>query len=104
MPRSKAIVRFPDVPFEGVDGLRVRFASGTVTIGIDAVRSIMLRTPLGFAPGLVLFIPGIHWLGARFYGWFSRNRFRFGGTVTCSVPTVQQDDAELSVASATPDA
>ncbi len=103
MPRSDAVDRFADVDFDGVDGLRVRHASGHVTVGIDAVRSIMLRTPLGLVPGLLLFVPGVHWLGARFYGWFSRNRYRFGGTVTCSVPTAQQTSADAPTVSTVSD-
>lgn len=57
------------------DGLRVVHRDGRIDLGIDAVRAILVRTPL--APiGWALYLPGLHWLGARAYGLVARRRMR----------------------------
>jgi predicted DCC family thiol-disulfide oxidoreductase YuxK len=58
------------------DGLRVRFPDGSVTIGVDAVRSIAVRLPLTALPALLLWIPGLHGIGAWGYGIVARRRQR----------------------------
>jgi predicted DCC family thiol-disulfide oxidoreductase YuxK len=58
------------------DGLRVRFPDGTVTVGVDAVRSIAVRLPLTSLPSLLLWVPGLHGIGAWGYGIVARRRQR----------------------------
>lgn len=80
---TDAVARYPEVGRGALgDGLRVRFADGSVTIGIDAIRSILMRTPLGMLPGLALWVPGVHWMGARIYGVIARRR-----PTACELPT-----------------
>lgn len=67
-------------------GMRVRFDDGSVVVGIDAVRSIMVRTPVGIVGGVLLYLPGIHGLGRIGYDWFAGNRHRFGGSHACALP------------------
>ena len=72
------------VPIEAaMTGMPMRTADGRVLIGYAAVRRALRRTPLGFVPGLLMYVPGIAWVGARVYGWIARNRQR--GAV-CRLP------------------
>jgi len=93
LPRSTAEQHYSDLDLDGIDGLRVRFPNGSMTVGVDAVRSIMVRTIAGIIPGTLLYLPGIHWVGSRAYRWFARNRYRFGGTVSCELPASPPADA-----------
>ncbi|MCW2927632.1 MAG: hypothetical protein JWM86_1600 [Thermoleophilia bacterium] len=77
VPYDDAVQVWPDVSRELLgDGLRVRFDGGSVPVGIDAVRSIALRMPLTAIPALLLWVPGIHALGAWAYGIVARRRQR----------------------------
>lgn len=82
---AEAAVLYPETTGEGMDGVRVRFPDGGITVGINAVRSIMLRTPAGFLCGLLLYVPGLHWIGERGYGWIARNRARPERSDSCSI-------------------
>lgn len=65
---STAAAQLPEVAASELDeGIRVRFPDRSITIGIDAVRSIMMRTPLGALVGWTLYIPPIRSLGDRAY-------------------------------------
>jgi hypothetical protein len=84
MSHGEAARIFPEIDTGELEaGLRVRFPDGSLNVGVDAVRSIALRTPLGFVPALLLFLPGVHWLGARAYGWVAQRRYRLSGS-TCT--------------------
>jgi predicted DCC family thiol-disulfide oxidoreductase YuxK len=83
-----AVVEWPEVGRGTLgDGLRVRFADGSVTVGIDAVRSIAVRLPLTSLPALLLWVPGLHRLGALAYGIVARRRSRDAGddTDSCAI-------------------
>lgn len=47
--------------------------------GFYAVRDIMLRLPLTFLPALLMYVPGVSWVGVSVYRWIAENRHRFGG-------------------------
>lgn len=47
--------------------------------GFYAVRDILLHFPLTFLPALLLYIPGVSWIGVPAYKWIAKNRHRFGG-------------------------
>lgn len=72
---TQAVVLHPDVAARELDeGLRVRFPDGSMTIGIDAVRSIAIRTPLGALVAWLLYVPPVRALGARLYAWVAARR------------------------------
>jgi len=76
-PYDDAVAVWPEVGRGTLgDGLRVRFPDASVTVGIDAVRSIAVRLPLTAVPGLLLWLPGIHKLGELAYGWVAARRLR----------------------------
>ena len=81
---SVAVERFPEVSRGLLDeGLRVRFADGSVTVGIDAVRSALVRTPLGVLPAALLYLPPVRAVGARVYRFVAARRRR---DLACPVP------------------
>ena len=53
--------------------------------GFFAVRDIWIHLPLTFLPALLFYIPGASLLGVPAYGWISKNRYRFGGRVSCDI-------------------
>jgi predicted DCC family thiol-disulfide oxidoreductase YuxK len=80
LPYEIAVEDWPEVGRGTLgDGLRVRFPDATVTVGIDAVRSIAVRMPLTALPTLLLWVPGLHWLGARAYGAVAARRAAIRG-------------------------
>jgi predicted DCC family thiol-disulfide oxidoreductase YuxK len=77
MPYDTAVEHWPEVARGTLgDGLRVRFPDGSVTIGIDAVRSIAIRLPLMALPALLLWIPPLRALGAVAYRFVAARRLR----------------------------
>lgn len=77
MAYDDAIRYFPQVSRELLDaGIRVLFPDGSVTVGIEAVRSIAVRTPLGFVPGLLLYLPPVRRAGDRAYRAIAARRNR----------------------------
>lgn len=77
MPYDAAVELWPEVGRGTLgDGLRVRFPDASVTVGIDAVRSIAVRLPLTAIPALALWVPGLRRLGAIAYGIIARRRVR----------------------------
>jgi len=81
---SVAVERYPEVARGLLDeGVRVRFPDGTVTVGIDAVRSALVRTPLGALPAALLYLPPVRLLGARVYRFVAAHRRR---DLACPVP------------------
>lgn len=82
---STASERFPEIGRGALgEGLRVRFADGSVTLGADAVRSAAMRTPLGALVAWPLYVPGLHRLGTLAYGAIAARRRRRGGA--CALP------------------
>lgn len=83
---DEAVLEWPEVGRGTLgDGLRVRFADGSVTVGIDAVRSIAVRLPLTALPGLLLWLPGIHQLGRFGYGFVAKRRRRDATDDACAL-------------------
>lgn len=84
LPYDRAAQRWPEVRRGALgDGLRVRFPDGSVTVGIDAVRSIAIRLPLLTLPALLLWVPPIRALGAAAYRVVAANRRRDDDDTTC---------------------
>ena len=82
---SQAVERYPEIARgELGDGLRLRYPDGGVAIGVDAVRGIAMRTPLGALGAWVLYIPPFHGLGARGYAVLARRRRPEGAA--CPLP------------------
>ena len=80
MPYDAAVLGWPEVARGTLgDGLRVRFPDGSVTVGIDAVRSIAVRMPLTALPALALWLPGIYQLGRAAYRFVAKRRTRDSG-------------------------
>lgn len=78
--------RFPQVTGERTTGEMVSVRSdGRVNGGYFAVRDILVRLPLTFAPALLLYVPGVPLVGVPAYRWVARNRHRFGGKAACVV-------------------
>ena len=74
---DRAAQRWPEVRRGALgDGLRVRFPDGSVTIGIDAVRSVAIRLPLLAVPALLLWVPPFKALAAMVYRHVAANRSR----------------------------
>ncbi len=48
--------------------------------GFRAMRDIMLRLPASFLLALLMYLPGVAWVGEPAYQWVSKNRHRFGGS------------------------
>jgi predicted DCC family thiol-disulfide oxidoreductase YuxK len=77
VPYDDAVQRWPEVARGTLgDGLRMRFPDATVTVGIDAVRSIAVRLPVTALPALLLWLPGIHPLADRAYRFVAARRRR----------------------------
>ncbi len=64
-------------------GMPMRTKTGAVLIGFPAVRRALRRTPLGFVPGLILYVPLISHLGRGVYGYVAARRARDG---VCELP------------------
>lgn len=73
-------------------GMPMRTKEGDVLVGFPAVRRAMRRTPLGFLPALVLYVPVISHIGRRVYGAIARHRRRDG--VSCDVCATETSRAE----------
>lgn len=74
---DSAVEAWPEVARGALgDGLRVRFPDRSVTVGIDAVRSIAVRLPLTALPALLLWLPPLRWLGGRVYRLVAARRVR----------------------------
>ena len=75
MGYSVAVQRYPEIGRGALgDGLRLRYGDGTVALGIDAVRGIAVRTPLGTLGAWALYVPQIRRLGARAYALNAKRR------------------------------
>jgi hypothetical protein len=82
---SQAVDRYPEIGRGALgEGLRVRFPDGSVTLGVDAVRSAAIRTPLGALGAWTLYVPGVHGIGARLYARLAARRMALGGA--CELP------------------
>ena len=65
---STAAANIPELSAANLEsGLRVRLADGSFRVGIDAVRSIAMRTPLGALLAWLLYVPPVHRIGDRAY-------------------------------------
>lgn len=73
------LTRAADLPVGIEDALRgmpMRTAQGRVLIGFPAVRRALRRTPVGFLPAVVLYVPGTACVGERVYAEVARRRSR----------------------------
>jgi len=61
---------------EAMRGMPMRTSDGRVLVGYPAIRRALRRTPLGFLPALVLYVPLISWIGARIYRYVADHRPR----------------------------
>jgi|GEM_PF-1568409 len=82
---SVAVEQYPELG-RGVlgDGLRVRYDDGSVVLGIDAVRAIAIRTPLGVLVAWTLYLPPVRAVGARGYAMIAARRRPEGAA--CPLP------------------
>ena len=72
---STAFGLYPEIAGTDMDeGVRARFPDASVTVGIDAVRSIAMRTPLGVLVAWTLYIPPIRWVARKVYCAIARRR------------------------------
>ncbi len=62
--------------------------NGVVSSAQDAVARVLLRGRVWQRPaGLMILLPGVHWLAGVIYRWVAANRHRLpGGTPACSMP------------------
>lgn len=83
MPFVDAASAMPEVAATSLEeGVRLQLADGRVLIGIDAVRGVMVQTPVGLLPGMLLFLPGLRQAGAALY---RRVAARRATAATCRV-------------------
>ena len=84
LPYDTAVETWPEVARGTLgDGLRVRFPDGSVTVGIDAVRSIAIRLPLTALPALLLWVTPIRAIAATAYARIAAGRNR---DASCQLP------------------
>jgi predicted DCC family thiol-disulfide oxidoreductase YuxK len=85
MGYSVAEQRYPEVARGALgEGIRLRYPDGSVAIGIDAVRGIAIRTPLGALGAWALYLPGLRSLGALGYAQIAKRRNPEGAA--CPLP------------------
>lgn len=73
--------QFPQLSHEGTQRRMVSIRpDGTTYGGFFAVRDIMRHLPLTVLPALLLFLPGVSWVGVPLYQWVASHRYRFSGT------------------------
>lgn len=85
MGYSVAVERYPEIGRGALgDGLRVRFDDGSVALGVDAVRAIAIRTPLGALGAWALYLPPGRAVGARLYARMAARRRPEGAA--CPLP------------------
>lgn len=61
---------------EALESVILTTPGGRVHRGIEAVRSALVRTPLGVIPGALLFLPGFSHIGDALYKRISSSRVR----------------------------
>lgn len=71
---------------QAMRGMPLRTADGRVLVGFPAVRRAILRTPVGFLPGVVLLMPGVAWIAGRVYDRVAASRTR----ACAASPAVEQ--------------
>ncbi len=62
-------------------GMPMRTRGGAVLVGFPAVRRALLQTPVGCAPALLLYVPGISHVATVVYRHLAENRARAGCAV-----------------------
>ena len=61
---------------DAMRGMPMRTRAGNVLFGFPAVRRALVRTPVGAVPAVLLYIPGVAWVGKKIYETIARNRRR----------------------------
>lgn len=72
-----------DATFAG--GMPLHTRGGRLLVGFLAVRHALMRTPVGWLAGWLLYVPGFSHLGRWGYDAFARRRRRDGGSAACRV-------------------
>lgn len=68
--------RFPQFDHDTLMGqMHVIDAKGGVFAGFDGVRRLLREVPLGLPFWLILFLPGMNWLGPKIYRQIATNRY-----------------------------
>ena len=79
--------RFPQLSGEETQQRMVSICPGGKALGgFYAVRDILRQFPLTWAPALLLYLPGMGWIGEPVYRWIAAHRHRFGGDASCPLP------------------
>lgn len=63
-------------------GIPMRTVQGQALVGFEAVRRALVQTPMGVAPALLLYLPGVAGIGRMVYGRIAASRQR---TAACRV-------------------
>lgn len=66
--------------------MKALLPDGRLAEGADAVYEIARRLSWYRWVVWVYLLPGFRQLGRGVYGWIARNRYRFGGDLSCDVP------------------
>lgn len=78
-------------------GIPMRTRDGRVLVGFPAARRALLQTPLGFLSALLLYVPGLSWIGARVYRFVAARRRR--GGFSCALEPAHARDGQRSSSS-----
>ncbi len=76
----------PDLPkIACLDAMRIIDQEGRVSIGIDALRAILLLLPGGFIIASLFRLPGVYFVAENIYCWIAKNRYRLLGAARSQV-------------------
>jgi len=65
--------------------MKIQLANGHVLGGIDAWNYLLRSVWWAWPVGILLSLPGLHWLGQAGYRWVARHRYCLGGS--CALPS-----------------
>jgi predicted DCC family thiol-disulfide oxidoreductase YuxK len=78
--------RYPALDYAAALGqMHVVGEDGRLLGGFEGVRRLLRELPLGFPVWLLFHLPGMDWLGVRFYQFIARNRYRINQMVGAKV-------------------
>jgi predicted DCC family thiol-disulfide oxidoreductase YuxK len=78
--------RYPTLDYNVAMGqMHLATQDGTLVGGFPAVRRMLKEIPVGYPFWLLMHIPGVDWLGDRFYRFIARNRYRINKLVGAEV-------------------
>ena len=83
---SEVSQRYPNLDFEQAMGqVHTMSSTGQMLGGFNGLRRILRELPLGIPLWLLLYIPGVSWLGQKVYRWIAQNRYRINKVVGAPV-------------------